>query len=85
MSEFTIDDLIRTLRECAGEDQDTDLEGDILDVTFDHLGYDSLALLNTVGRIERDLSISLPDELIGEAPTPRELLDRINETARQRA
>jgi act minimal PKS acyl carrier protein len=85
MSQFTIGDLVRTLRESAGEDEDVDLEGDILDVTFDDLGYDSLALFNTVNRIERDLSISLPDDVVGHAATPRALLDEINHNIGQPA
>ena len=86
MAEFTIDDLIATLRLSAGEDEDVDLDGDVLDVSFDDLGYDSLALFNTVGMIERQLSIKLPDGLVGDVATPRELLAEVNDTvARQPA
>ena len=66
------------LRECAGEEESVDLEGDILDSPFDDLGYDSLALFNTVSRIERDYSVELPDEVVAEARTPRQLLDLIS-------
>lgn len=76
---FTIDGLIDKLRECAGEDETADLNTDIIDVTFDELGYDSLALLNTVGAIEREKSIKLGDEVVEKAATPRDLLDLINE------
>jgi act minimal PKS acyl carrier protein len=81
MTLFTLDDLIQTLRECAGEDEDIDLDGDVLDVPFDDLGYDSLALFNTVSRIERDLAITLPDDVVSEAATPRALLDQIHESS----
>ncbi|MEU8551442.1 acyl carrier protein [Streptomyces roseoverticillatus] len=78
MPEFTPDDLIRVLRESAGEDEDVDLEGDILDVTFDDLGYDSLALLNTVVHIQRHLGVTLPDDFVGQEMTPRALVETVN-------
>ncbi|MGW5052775.1 acyl carrier protein [Actinokineospora sp. NPDC004072] len=78
MTEMTLAELTRLLRECAGADDAVDLDGDILDVPFDDLGYDSLALFNTAGRIERDHAIRLPDDLVGEVSTPRELLDVVN-------
>lgn len=73
-----IDALVVLLRECAGEDESVDLDGDILESTFEDLGYDSLALYNTVSRIERDYSVSLPDEIVAEAKTPAGLLERVN-------
>ena len=75
---FEIQDLVRALRECAGEDESVDMDGNILDITFEELGYDSLALFNTIGRIERDYSVSLPDEVVVDAKTPAELLQQIN-------
>jgi act minimal PKS acyl carrier protein len=76
---FTLEGLIEKLRECAGEDETADLNADIIDVAFADLGYDSLALLNTVGAIERDQSIKLDDKVVEKATTPRDLLDLINE------
>ncbi|MGV9293044.1 acyl carrier protein [Amycolatopsis sp. NPDC003676] len=78
MARFTIDDLTRLLRECAGEDEEAVLDGDIMDAAFDELGYDSLALFNTVGRIEREYGAVLPDDVVSDAKTPRELLRAIN-------
>ncbi|MGW7537844.1 acyl carrier protein [Amycolatopsis sp. NPDC054798] len=78
MTEFRIEELTRLLRECAGEDEAIGLDGDIMDTLFDDLGYDSLALFNTVSRIERDFRISLPDDTVAEAKTPRALLQEIN-------
>ncbi len=75
---LTVGDLLVLLRECAGEEESVDLEGDILDVPFEDLGYDSLALLNTVGRIERDCSIQLGDDTVEKALTPRDLIDMTN-------
>ncbi|MFF2789752.1 MULTISPECIES: acyl carrier protein [unclassified Streptomyces] len=84
MAAFEIQELVRLLRECAGEEESVDLEGDILDTTFEDLGYDSLALFNTVSRIERDHCVELPDEVVTEARTPGELLGLINAQLAQR-
>ncbi|MFD2468862.1 acyl carrier protein [Amycolatopsis silviterrae] len=78
MTRFTLEDLTVLLRECAGEDETTGLDGEILDTAFEDLGYDSLALFNTVGRIERERSVSLPEDVVVNAKTPRQLLDEIN-------
>ena len=59
--QLTIDDLKRILREAAGQDETIDLDGDILDTSFEDLGYDSLALLETGSRIEREHGIELED------------------------
>ena len=72
--EFTIGDLRRVLRAAAG-----DAEGVGLDVPFADLGYDSLALLETGGRIEREYGIELADSTITDAETPRALLASVNE------
>jgi minimal PKS acyl carrier protein len=78
MAEVTIGDLVAMLRECAGEEEGVDLDGDILDVTFERLGYDSLALFQTVGRFERDHGITLDDDVVTDSETPRVLLEAIN-------
>jgi minimal PKS acyl carrier protein len=77
-SPVTIDVLKRILRESAGDATTTTLGGDILDVRFEDLGYDSLALLETAGRIEREYGIRLVDETVDIALTPRELLTAVN-------
>ncbi|MGA8116520.1 MAG: acyl carrier protein [Actinocatenispora sp.] len=84
MTELKIDELRQLLRECAGEDEDVDLDGDIVDVAFDELGYDSLALFNTISKIEREYSIQLGDDVVNETKTPRELLDLVNNTISER-
>ena len=77
--EFKIEDLKRTLREAAGESEGARLDGDVLDVAFEELGYDSLALLETAGRIERAYRIRLEDSTVTDAETPRALLAVVNE------
>jgi minimal PKS acyl carrier protein len=79
MNNFTIHDLTRLMRKCAGENEEISLDGDIADVAFDDLGYDSLALMETASAIERELKISLPDDLVFEAGTPGSLVAIVNE------
>jgi minimal PKS acyl carrier protein len=75
---LTLDDLKRILREVAGADESVNFDADILDTTFLDLGYDSLALLETGSRIERDFTVALDDETVTGADTPRALLAAIN-------
>lgn len=77
--EFTLDNLKRILLEGAGADESVDLDGEILDATFDALGYESLALLETGSRIEREVGISLDDDTLINADTPRALIAAVNE------
>ncbi|WP_327208863.1 acyl carrier protein [[Kitasatospora] papulosa] len=77
MKGFTLADLKRVMRECAGEGENVDLDGDILDAPFENLGYDSLALLETATRIERELGVRMPEEVLSGARTPRLLLDAV--------
>ncbi|KUL31146.1 acyl carrier protein [Streptomyces regalis] len=76
--EFTITDLTRILLEGAGAGEGIDLGGDILDTDFEELGYESLALLETGGRIEREYGISLDDDIFTDHRTPRALVAAIN-------
>ncbi|MDT0566718.1 acyl carrier protein [Streptomyces sp. DSM 3412] len=75
---FDVGDLRRILREGAGADENVDLEGNILDLDFEDLGYDSLARLETGGRIEREFRIKLADETLTEVATPRALIEAVN-------
>ncbi|MFF3752534.1 acyl carrier protein [Streptomyces sp. NPDC002018] len=76
--EFTIEDLKRILLEGAGADEGVDLNGDILDTDLEELGYESLALLETGGRIEREYGITLDDDVITDNRTPRALIAAVN-------
>ena len=76
--EITVEDLKRILRESAGVDEYVDLEGEILDTDFDALGYDSLALLETAARISREYGVTLDDEAVTSARTPRRFLKFVN-------
>jgi act minimal PKS acyl carrier protein len=74
---FTIDDLRRILLAAAGADEAVDLDGDILDQSFEQLGYESLALLETGSRIEREYTITLDDDVLTDNPTPRKLIEAV--------
>ncbi|MFE3718139.1 acyl carrier protein [Streptomyces cyaneofuscatus] len=75
-TEFTLDDLRRILSEGAGDD--FDLDGDILDTTFEDLGYESLALLETGVRIGREYGIELDDATLTDIETPRQFVEAVN-------
>lgn len=76
--ELTIDDLVRILTETAGEDEGVDLNGDILDRSLRELGYDSLAMMETAARIQQEFGVRVPDDIVMELDTPREVLDAVN-------
>lgn len=78
MDELTITGLKAIMRRCAGEDETVNLDGDILDVSFTELGYDSLALLETAAHIKRDYAIPVADHDLEAVETPGELLDLVN-------
>jgi act minimal PKS acyl carrier protein len=77
--DVSIDDLKRILRTCAGETEGIDLDGDILDLEFEALGYDSLALLETAAQLTQEYGVELDDDATVSARTPRELLKLVNE------
>jgi act minimal PKS acyl carrier protein len=79
MATFTIADLRRIIVEAAGQSEEGTLDGDILEVTFEELGYDSIAMLETASRVEREMRVTLPDEMVTEATTPRKFIDLVEE------
>ncbi|GAA2617425.1 acyl carrier protein [Actinomadura fulvescens] len=81
MHELTVTRLMEIIRECAGEGEGLATTDNVLDVEFSELGYDSLAMLETAGRIERDYGIRLPDERVTEATTPHAFLSLVHDAA----
>jgi act minimal PKS acyl carrier protein len=79
MEKIGLDDIKQIMRECAGEDEGVDLDGDIADRGFDELGYDSLAVLETASRIQRRFAITVPDEDIALLTTPGQLVAYVND------
>lgn len=82
MSTIELSDLVRLLRESAGADEEVDLNGAILDVPFFDLGYDSLALLQLIGVIQRQYGVVVDEDAVS-AETPREFLDLVNQELRR--
>lgn len=78
--QLTIAELMRILHEAAGEGEDVTIDGDILDAEFSELGYDSIALLETGARIERQFGVTLDDDTVTLAGTPRVLLTVVNQS-----
>jgi act minimal PKS acyl carrier protein len=79
MEKFTLEDLRETMRSSAGIDEGVDLDGDIADVEFTDLGYDSLAVLELASQVQRRYGVRIPDEAVTEMPTPRKAVDFINQ------
>ncbi|WP_327358784.1 acyl carrier protein [Streptomyces sp. NBC_01304] len=79
MERLELTALTALLRDAAGEGEGIDLNEDALDTLFLDLGYDSLALLQTTGVVERDYDVRLDEEALDEAQTPRQYLDLVNE------
>ena len=78
--QLTLEALKTTMRECAGEDEAIDLDGDIADTPFADLGYDSLALQEAAAVASLRLGVPVADD-IADARTPREFLRLVNECA----
>lgn len=77
---MTIDELHRILVDCAGSDDAGASAGDVADIPFDRLGYDSLALIETEAKLKVDHGVVIPYEQIIEVGTLGELLRLVNET-----
>lgn len=82
---ITLDELQRILDECAGEDEDIQVAGDILDIPFTSLGYDSLALLEAAAQVKQLYGVELTDEMVGSLQTPRDFLAGVNRQVQQQA
>ncbi|WP_176929785.1 acyl carrier protein [Lentzea albidocapillata] len=78
MSEFTVTDLKGMLLVCAGTDDAVELGDGVNDKPFTELGYDSLALLELVGLVQRTYSVPMPDKAVDHMKTPGEAISYIN-------
>lgn len=78
MTTFNLNDLIKIMRECAGEDESVNLSGEIAEVNFEELGYDSLALMETASRVQRTYGLSLPEDELAEVCTPAAFVTFVN-------
>lgn len=80
MREITLTELREILTECAGEDESADLGGEIIDIPFTELGYDSLALIETAARIKQRFGVVIEDDEVAELETPREVISVVNQS-----
>jgi acyl carrier protein len=78
MPEFTLEDLETIAREASGVTDGADLTSETLDAPLRDLGYDSLAVLEIASRIQRDYSLTIPDDVIDAMKTARAILDYVN-------
>lgn len=78
--ELTIDDLKTILQAAAGVDERVNLDGDILDVEFTDLGYDSVALMETGSRIQREFGVTFDEDTIMSTTTLRAFLAVVNKS-----
>ncbi|MFJ7081898.1 acyl carrier protein [Streptomyces griseus] len=78
MQQLDLTTLIGLLRSSGGSETQ-DLNGDVLDVGFAALGYDSLSLLQVTGIIERDSGVTLDEQALDEAETPRQYIAAVNQ------
>ena len=78
VTQLTLDELRSILRVSGGVAEGVDLDGDIIDVTFEELGYDSLALLEASTNIERTFGVNLDDPTFRDAATPKALIEVVN-------
>jgi act minimal PKS acyl carrier protein len=80
MTMFTLDDVRRIMRNCAGapDGDGPGLDGDIAHVRFTDLGYDSLAMLEMAAHVQQEFGIRIPDDAIEEMTTPQAAVDYVN-------
>jgi minimal PKS acyl carrier protein len=82
VEELTLARLIELTRTHAGEYEQGALDGDVIDVLFGNLGYDSVALLEVMSQIRHQYGIDLADDTVGTAKTPRQVLEEVNQVIR---
>lgn len=85
MSQLTLDDLREIMIAAAGEDDGVDLTLEILDIPFTELGFDSLAMLETVTLVKRRTGVAIADDELDSVSTPRALLVKVNTSLEQTA
>lgn len=69
--------LIKLFRDLASEIAEKDLSSLQEDSSISDMGIDSLAMLELVGTMERELSIRVPDDKLVGLVTVRQLLELV--------
>ncbi|ATL66263.1 acyl carrier protein [Nocardia terpenica] len=78
MATISESDVLAALIASAGEPEAQVRSEELLDTTFEELGYDSLALIESVSRLEKRFAVTIPDHLVMDCRTFRELVERAN-------
>ncbi|KZM75443.1 acyl carrier protein [Nocardia terpenica] len=78
MATISESDVLAALIASAGEPEAQVRAEELLDTTFEELGYDSLALIESVSRLEKRFAVTIPDHLVMDCRTFRELVERAN-------
>lgn len=79
MSEFTLTQLRRILESSSGPAEGVDWSGgEILDMPFSDVGYDSLAMLEMAARIQQEFGVQIPSDDVLALETPRIAIDCVN-------
>lgn len=78
MAALTIEGFKRIVRSTVGVDDSVDLDGNIEDVPFSDLGYDSLAVLEISNKIRKEHGLDIPEDVITDLRTPRMMIDYVN-------
>jgi minimal PKS acyl carrier protein len=78
MPQLTLQGLQDIMRECAGEEESAKPFDQAADESFDDLGYDSIALLETQSRVSQDYGVEISEEDLADLTTPREFVDHLN-------
>ncbi|MEU6622813.1 acyl carrier protein [Streptomyces litmocidini] len=78
MKQLTTDGLMEIIRDCAGEGDPVEATDRPEDLEFTALGYDSLALLETLSRLERVFGVAIEDDEFARAKTPAQLTTLVN-------
>jgi len=76
---FSSDDLTGIMRQCAGFDHGQDLNGPVLDISYEEMGFDSLAILEIQAEIERQLGVRFGDNAMETSSTPAITISYVND------
>jgi len=77
MRAFTLDDLSKIMRQAGGGA--SELNAESASISFDDLGYDSLAVLEIAARIQEDFTVRLSDDIVERLATPNDAVSVVNE------
>jgi act minimal PKS acyl carrier protein len=83
MPQLTMRELDATMREFQGQPDAPRLDGRSLDTSLQDLGFDSLVLLQTTGRIQQRYGVEIDRDGIAVAETARELLEVMNSALKE--